>query len=143
MEETTKNKKPIYKKWWFWVLAVIVIGGIASMSKDKNSTAGSSSAPTYDAASIYSEYEANEVSADNKYKDKEFNVTGTVRSVGKDILNHAYVTLETSNIVGSVQCFVEDENALASIQKGASIKLYGTGGGKLGNVFVNHSKIIK
>lgn len=25
-----KNKKPIYKKWWFWVLIVIIIGGIVN-----------------------------------------------------------------------------------------------------------------
>lgn len=24
-----KEKKPIYKKWWFWVIVVIFIGGIA------------------------------------------------------------------------------------------------------------------
>ena len=23
-----KNKKPIFKKWWFWVLVVIIIGSI-------------------------------------------------------------------------------------------------------------------
>ena len=28
-----KNKKPIYKKWWFWVIAVfLVIGIVGSMS---------------------------------------------------------------------------------------------------------------
>ena len=33
----TKEKKPIYKKVWFWVLAVVIIGAIgAGMNGTKN-----------------------------------------------------------------------------------------------------------
>ena len=33
----TKEKKPIFKKWWFWVVAIIVIGAIgAGMNGTKN-----------------------------------------------------------------------------------------------------------
>ncbi|MED0680650.1 DUF4352 domain-containing protein [Aneurinibacillus thermoaerophilus] len=31
-----KPKKPFYKKWWFWVLAVIVIGAIGSGGEDQS-----------------------------------------------------------------------------------------------------------
>jgi hypothetical protein len=33
-----KTKKPIYKKWWVWVLAVIVIAGIGSQGGDNPTT---------------------------------------------------------------------------------------------------------
>lgn len=38
-------KKPIYKKWWFWVLVVVVIGGLAS-------TAGNGSESTEPATAV-------------------------------------------------------------------------------------------
>ncbi|MEK3698236.1 hypothetical protein NYE33_14840 [Paenibacillus sp. FSL R10-2199] len=28
-------KKPIYKKWWFWVLLILLIGGIGNLGNDK------------------------------------------------------------------------------------------------------------
>lgn len=34
-----KNKKPIYKKWWFWVLAIIIIGSIAGGKSTDRHTA--------------------------------------------------------------------------------------------------------
>ena len=33
-----KNKKPIYKKWWFWVILVVLIGTIGNAGKDSNAT---------------------------------------------------------------------------------------------------------
>lgn len=36
----TKEKKPVYKRWWFWVLAVIVLIGVVSAAS------GGSDAPT-------------------------------------------------------------------------------------------------
>ena len=154
MEDTTKTKKPIYKKWWFWVLAILIIAIIGSQSnKNRNSSdTGNSSeekadikpdAPTYSARSMYSDYEANEVSGDNKYKGKEFFVTGTVHSIGKDIMGRPYIGLQTSNIIGTVQCFIKDANSVSNISKGESVKIFGEGGGYLINVFVNDAKVIK
>lgn len=31
-----KNKKPIYKKWWFWLIIICLIGGIGSGGSDEN-----------------------------------------------------------------------------------------------------------
>lgn len=39
-----KEKKPIYKKWWFWVLIVVVIAGIATTgTSDKNTITSTTS----------------------------------------------------------------------------------------------------
>lgn len=38
MAEQETNKKPIYKKWWFWVIIILVLLGIAGGSGDTNNT---------------------------------------------------------------------------------------------------------
>ena len=35
-QNTAKSKKPIYKKWWFWVIAAIVIFGMIGKLGSKN-----------------------------------------------------------------------------------------------------------
>jgi len=34
-EKATKEKKPFYKKWWVWLIAIIIIAAIASNGDDK------------------------------------------------------------------------------------------------------------
>ncbi|BDR75285.1 DUF4352 domain-containing protein [Clostridium tetani] len=49
MEQNIKTKKPFYKKWWFWLLAVIVIGGVGSnIGKDNPKKVGETSAKVED-----------------------------------------------------------------------------------------------
>lgn len=50
MSKEVKIKKPIYKKWWVWVLAIILIGAVAnpsgeSSSEDSKQPASESPAP--------------------------------------------------------------------------------------------------
>lgn len=51
-EETAKAKKPVYKRWWFWVLAVIVlfilIGAISGNKNPQKVDSGQSSADSKD-----------------------------------------------------------------------------------------------
>lgn len=35
MENSKKNKKPFYKKWWVWVLAIIILAGLGQGTGDK------------------------------------------------------------------------------------------------------------
>jgi len=35
MTEAFEKKNPIHKKWWFWVIAVLLLGGIASAVNDR------------------------------------------------------------------------------------------------------------
>jgi len=156
MEDTTKKNTPIFKKWWFWVLAVVVIGIIGSQaSKNKNSSPeGTAEAktetkatakpalPTFSARTMFDDYEANEISADNKYKGKEFNITGTIHDVGKDIMGKAFVALETKNQFLSIQCYVKDANTLAKLSKGQSVTLSGTGGGKTITISVDDAEVV-
>ena len=38
MEE--KQKKPVYKKWWFWLIVILVIGAIGSSMGEESDTTG-------------------------------------------------------------------------------------------------------
>lgn len=42
MSENLEEKKPIYKKWWFWVIMVVLVLGIGSNSVENNTQQASS-----------------------------------------------------------------------------------------------------
>jgi len=79
---------------------------------------------------LYSEYEANEVAADQKYEGKILRVQGTVAEIGKDVFfdTPPYVTL---GVVGGfdwylgVVCFFNEENEVAQLSKGDTITVQG------------------
>lgn len=58
---------------------------------------------------IYNEYQANEVSADSKYRDKWVRVTGKLQSVAKDITDDPYLVLAADPYgVGAVHAVLFD-----------------------------------
>lgn len=124
------------------LLALSVIVFLAWGSDDQaavqESVASQPSVLTVSANQIHADYEANEIAADAKYKDKVITVTGTVDSIGKDVMDTMYVTLETSNMFNQVQCFFPDSNAgdLATIAKGNSMRIKGLCEGKFVNVLL-------
>lgn len=99
-----KVKKPIYKRWWFIALvAVFVIGIIASGGDDEGTATGNTSTETetvenagseqkpeepeeaivVTADEILSAYVDNEVNANKVYKGKLVEVTGTLKSISE------------------------------------------------------------
>ena len=112
-----------------------------SPSSSDDSSSSSSSEPAAIAVSanqLSSAYNANEVSADDKYKDKVLEVTGTVDSIGKDFTDTSYVTLQASGDILGVQCMFDDQykSQLSKLQKGQRIRLRGTCKGKTLNVLL-------
>lgn len=73
-----KNKKPIYKKWWVWVLAVIVVAGITGgAGNDESSNGGSESNNTA----------SSEQTNDKKSEEvKEFYAVGEEVKLGDNVL---------------------------------------------------------
>lgn len=160
-EEVPKTKKPIYKHWWVWVLGIIVLfiiisaasGGSGESTKSSESSSTdkesqSQPAPAaikVDAKKLSADYEANEVSADQQYKGKIVEVSGTIKDIGKDILDDPYVSLETGNIIFGVQCMFDKSDAglLANLSKTQKITLSGKISGKLGNVLLRDCKIVQ
>lgn len=94
------------------------------------------------AAQLISEYKANEIAADQKYKGKLIQVTGQVDHVGKDILDSMYVTVNGKDKYEfvSVQCMFDDERAtrLSYLREGDPVTVQGTCDGKLGNVLLKN-----
>lgn len=143
MDQSTTSK-PIWKKWWFWLAVMVVLGVIGRLSggsesaataEVKNGTTSSSQAPNASAEvevsseTYFSDYEGNELSADARYKDKLIKITGTVSGVRKTF-GTVYVDLETTNQFMQVYCSMKNESDAASVSKGSVISLIGVGGGK-------------
>ncbi|KND50537.1 MAG: Phage protein [Parcubacteria bacterium C7867-007] len=155
---TASAKKPLLKKWWVWVLIVlgifIIIGSIGGSD---SSSSGSQSAKeevkvepalTVTAFKMAAEYKENEVAADAKYKGKLVEISGSVDTIGKDVLDTPFIAFSTENqyeIINRIQCMFgkNDVEVLSSVSKGQKITLRGTVSGALGNIIVKDCEIIE
>jgi RecG-like helicase len=87
---------------------------------------------------LFSDYEANEVAADQRFKGKTLLVTGTVDDIKKDLMNKMYVTLTGNEVFGHVQCYFAQahEGQLAGLRKGMTVSVKGRCDGKMMNVLM-------
>ncbi len=136
-----KQKKPTYKRWWFVVLAVIIllgaIGSVAGGSGEQNPPAGSAvnssagvqpgpsteSAPeeiVYTAYSVFElmqDLEQNALKASEKYKDQFVELTGALSVIDS---SGAYISIrpqeEPFAIVG-VTCYLKSEDQKAKVME--------------------------
>lgn len=94
---------------------------------------------------LVTEYEANEIAADEKYKGRKVQVTGVIDSIAKDIIDSMYVSLDSGQEFGitNVQCFFDDSEGryLASLSKGRSLTVTCRCDGKFGNVLLRECEI--
>jgi len=157
--ENTQSKK-FYQKKWFWiVLGVVLIIWIASSNSStdtkSNTTNTSSSTPTQveqpkeeivkvTATKLAEDYDNNEIAADQKYKGKIVEITGTLNSI-QAMLGSQFITIEGNQILSDIQCFFDKskESELAILQKGKSITVQGRVNGKSLNVEVKECEIVK
>jgi len=98
---------------------------------------------TINAGVLFQAYSDNEVKADQNYKGKNFHVVGYIDDIGKDILDDIYVTLKSDELIFGVQCYIRDEDVVASLKKGMKVTVWGTCNGKLGNVFMKNCEIVQ
>lgn len=102
----------------------VLLGGADEGCKPKKqSSAKNKDGPPVEvtARQLHADYSANEVSADEKYRDRVLRVTGKVTAIKKDITDDAYVTLGTANEFESVHAHFADEKALGALKTGQKI----------------------
>ena len=95
------------------------------------------------ASDLAQEYKANEVSADEKFKNKKVAVSGTVEQIGKDILDNPYISF-SGEFLQSVTCYFskDDIKTISQISKGDKITIIGECTGlTLTNVVIQDCKI--
>ena len=138
-----KNKKPIYKRVWFWALIVVLVLGIGAAGgsgKDDSSTgpsSGSAAGGKEEAPIEYTEVttdeladalEANAVNASEAYKGKYLAVTGKLDTIDSD---GNYINLDTVHNTWDiyvVTCRIKTDDQLdkvRSLKKGDTITVKG------------------
>ena len=106
---------------------------------DEGLAAPSAASPAVEITSkeLSSEYDKNEVAADNKYKGKTVRVTGKVEDIGKDFMDEVYITMEGKDLFQGVQVYFDDSSGdekAATLEKGQEVTIEGECDGMLINV---------
>jgi hypothetical protein len=130
------------------VAAILLIGFWANLSKiggDGTGHGNAESAIRVSPMELVEQYATNEVAADQAYKGRLLEVTGTATRIGKDFLDNRYVTLDGGNVLREIQCFFETEhnNELAAIQTGRTVTIRGRCDGLMGNVGLKDCRFVK
>lgn len=125
-----KNKKPIYKKWWFYVLIVFVlvavVGGTGGNDNATTSTSiqGQTTQPQktqetaepitythYNVTELFDTLKANAMKAQSTYKDQYVELEGFLGTIDSD---GKYIGLSAGSnnydyLFQEVQCYIKDE----------------------------------
>lgn len=153
------KRHPILTGFGLLIILFIVIGSIGgdktpttTQQTNNNSTASTPREveqpvvlTRVTASQLAKEYKANGVSADAKYKNRTIEISGTVKSISRDILDDAYITLNgDANSFTDVQCMfsADDEGALLNLSEGSQVVVQGEVDSMLLNVLVRDCKVI-
>ena len=119
-----------------------IIYGLAAFTSMILIGAFADKSATEQASDLVAMYVQNEVNADNKMKGKKFYVEGKIGDIGKDILDNIYVTLESGDIVRTVQCYIDDKDLVARLQNGQRITVFGKCEGLMMNVLWKDREVV-
>jgi Domain of unknown function (DUF4352) len=100
-----EKKKPIYKRWWFWVIAVIIVAGVAGSFEDGDESENQATKSTKEAVASVDE------SADGAEEEKQAEEENKVNTVGDavEIDDGAMLTLTSAKYINA-QEYVPAEN---------------------------------
>ena len=134
-----KNKKPIYKRFWFWVLAIIVLFFIVKAIKRSGLDVKKPSAKLT-ADEIIKEFYEGEEKGESKYKDTVVAITGKVGNIEEDCF---YIdTFAELSTFFSVCVKPADKSVLTSLKKDSVITVSGICDGKsLGSIDIEKAII--
>ena len=126
----------------FYTLITIIIFsflGVASLEDDAPSIdSGTEPVLSVNSKTLYKDYSNNEIAADDKYKGKIIQVNGTIRDIGNDIMDDAYVTLIGDEFFGDIQCYFSDKSNIVDLKKGQRISVVGYCDGLFMNVLLKN-----
>ena len=136
-----KNKKPFYKKWWFWIILVFVFVGSAGIgSGDTNTDSTTGNTPTnsstqytsskettetpveisyahYDVTELFDALSGNALKAKNTYKDQYVEIEGYLSVIDSDS-NYISVGAQPNNyqyLLQNVQCYIKTKDQLTQV----------------------------
>ncbi len=117
--------------------------GASSSHQSENGGSGtyqSESIITIGPDQLLGAYLRNEVAADADYKGNQLEITGTIESIGKDIIDKPYIAIYAGHSFFMVQCLFTkaDEPNLARLSPGMQITIDGRCRGKMGNIILDH-----
>jgi len=135
------------------IIGISIIGAAGKGGNTSQTTVSKNNILTQETATIkvtanelYSAYKKNEIAADELYKYKPLEVTGTIADISKDFSDTMHVTLKTSDMFNSVNCVLEDseKSKAASLAKNQQITVKGIGSTMIiGSPFINNCTIAK
>ena len=123
-----------------WELSPAQKDSIAKAEKLKKIEEGRS--VTVKASDLVALCVKNEINADNQLKAKKLYVEVAIGDIGKDILDNIYVTLESGDAIRTVQCYIEDKDLVARLQKGQRITFFGKCDGLMMNVLMKDCEVV-
>ncbi len=91
------------------------------------------SAIEVNARSLYRAYQANEVSADEKFKDKRIKISGIIDSINKDMFDEVWLELATGDLFSSIRAKLDEQyiTRAAKLKRGQKIILQCVGDGMI------------
>lgn len=92
---------------------------------------------------LYANYRANEVAADEKFRNKKLALTGQISDIGKDITDKPYISFKVGSFE-NVTCYFDSKNSklISELSKGDTITIVGTCSGLiLTNVILKDSSL--
>jgi len=155
-----KKKKPLFKRWWFWAIVVIIAVGALGSNGDKDKTPTKETSKVeesnqtednkgevkktelekvleeaieVDYKKLHSDYMDNAIKADGEYKNKMLILTGEISDIDREIAGNPYVIFDVDGVLNNVRITFKksEEEKVAEFEKGQTIKIVGKCGGTL------------
>lgn len=125
-------------------IAIFVILAIAIPSEPASTPTAEPEIIQISAVDLYSQYEANQVRADELYEDKTLRVTGIIISIGEELMGRPYIVLGEGQAyeVWGVQCVFDDKEDVIPLDKGQVVTVEGKCQGYLINVIMEHCSLV-
>lgn len=127
------------------LLAIFIglAGGSVETDAGAKKVASEAAAYSLSADQLYSEYDANQVAADTKYKGKIVSISGSISDIGKDVTDTAFVIIGGTGMLNGAQCMFPkgQESLLGNLSKGQQVTAKGEVSGKIGNVLVRNCTV--